>query len=89
MSDMHPSLSPAENQIAQSQGWGLFDVFSSDTSKWLIQILPTDHPKHSAAQAYQNVYERAAFRDPVAIRALQVVMESLRTPPPPTKRKKK
>lgn len=76
---MHPSLSPTENQVAQSQGWGLFDVFDSGTARWLIQILPLNHPERSAAEAFQTVYHRAQDSDRVAIRALQIMAHSTHT----------
>lgn len=71
-------LSAVDAAVAATQNWMLRDVYTLETGKWLLQILPikmTPEMPHPLA-AFSYVRSRAEERDALAIRALQLVVKS-------------
>lgn len=81
-------LTAIEAQHAAGQGWGLFHIYDQALSRWSLAVMSLDHPATSAQDTAGAVYELARQRDPVAIRALRLIMLSLQ-PQKKTTRKKK
>lgn len=83
-------LTIEEDEQAAKQGWLLSHVFDQSTSRWLVEILPTrSNEKVKSARLMQTiVLNLARNKDPVALRAMSLVMAS-HAPAKPPKRKKK
>jgi hypothetical protein len=84
---MFDSLTIEESAAAAKQGWTLATVYDMGKERWALEVLPLNHPATSAVQAQQQVYLQARLNDPVAIKALQLVVRSHQ--PAPKKARKK
>lgn len=84
---MNDLLSPEDTAYAQARGWKLCWVYILDAARWVVEVTPVVHPANSVADAQETVLIAARQNDSVAIRALQVVMQSLQ--PAPKKARKK
>ena len=81
-------LTKDETEHAAKQGWLLSYVFDQGTSKWLVEVLPVkDNRVRSARHMQTVVMNLARNRDPVALRAMSLVMAGI-IPTKATKRKK-
>lgn len=80
-------LTTEETNIAAAQGWLLCKVWCLTTHRTTVQILARpEGPLRNSHDAASYVIERAQSLDPLAIRALRFVMDSLQ---PNAKAKKK
>lgn len=86
---MNDLLTNDEQLQAAKHGWGMGWVYDTASGRWLALVLGIDHPKTSASDTYNTVYQLALHRDPTAIRALQLMAASFREPSEPISRKKK
>lgn len=70
-------LTPYETETARSQGWLLADVFDPRSKKLRPQILPiTFKPPFSRAeQATLFVVRRARENDPLALKAVRLIVQ--------------
>lgn len=86
---MNDLLTNQERQHAAVQGWHACHVYDVAAARWCVEVLPTNHPIASAVDAQTHVYQLARAGDKVAIRALQLVVQSHQRGATPPKRKKK
>ena len=81
-------LTTEESEQAAQQGWQLCYVFDQDRSRWIVEVLPTAEHRVKSARFMQTVVlNLARSKDPVALRAMALVMKS--HTPEKTKRTKK
>lgn len=73
---MFDLLTTKEAAHAAACGWELHPVFDADSERWMVEIFPTDFPARGVGPTTAMVADRAKNRDAVAIRSLQIVMQS-------------
>jgi hypothetical protein len=71
---MFDLLSIEEDKLAAAQGWGVFYVYDLSIAKYSVRILALSlpHPHSEAAGIF--VVGRARFGDPLAQKALKLLM---------------
>ena len=86
---MTDRLSDRETRHAAAQGWQLCDVFDLASSRWQIEVLPTEENEIKSTAAMQRVvYDLAACNDSVAIHALRIIVRAHQPKPKPRRKKK-
>ena len=65
-----------ERAEAAKQGWGLFQIYDLEKSRWHMNILPLSFGTHtSVVQAQTFVINQARARHPLCVKALSLMSQ--------------